>query len=95
MQIRAEAKRRFMIGLVTLLVAASVVAWVVLMNHPQVQYGPLASFCRPLYARAHNRIDTTKVDGWVPPDGNRSETDNPLRCGDLRRAGLLDDSVGS
>ena len=95
MQIPSEAKRRFMIVLVTFLVAASVVAWVVLMNHPQVQYGPLASFCRPLYARAHNLIDTTKVDAWVPPDGNRSETDKPLRCGDIRRAGLLDDSVRS
>jgi len=88
-----EATRRFGMVLIGLLIVALAVGWIVLMNHPRIQYSSAALYCRPLYAAARNSIDTTKVDGMVPVGGTQGETDNPLRCGDLRRANLLNDST--
>ena len=89
----SEATRRVGIVLIGLLIVALAVGWIVLMNHPRIQYSPAALYCRPLYAAAHSSIDTTKVDGMVPVGGTQGETDTPLRCGDLRRANLLNDST--
>jgi hypothetical protein len=90
-----HVKERSVAVLIGVLVVSFAVAWVALMSHPKVQYAPMAAFCRPLYAAARNHIDTMKVDAFVPPDGNRSESDKPLRCGQLRDARLLDDSTRS
>jgi len=82
-------------GVTVLVVVAFAIGWVVLMHHPKIQYTPDAVFCRPLYKAARNGIDTARVDGTTTPT-QRTEGDmNPLRCGDLRRANLLDDSVAS
>ena len=92
-QVPSEARRRIGLILIGLLTVALAAGWVALMNHPRVHYTPLALFCRPLYAAAHNPIDTTKVDAMVPPGITQGETTNPLRCGDLRQAHLLDDTT--
>ena len=39
-QVPSEAKRRMGIALAGLLIVLSAAAWVVLMNHPRIQYAP-------------------------------------------------------
>jgi hypothetical protein len=90
---RWESKRRLVLMATAVGVLAFFIVWAVVMHYPRVQYTPAAVFCRPLYAAARTPVDTSRVDATTTPT-QRTEGDmNPLRCGDLRRAGLLADTA--
>jgi hypothetical protein len=89
-----ERRRRLTIAAMVALIIGTVALWAFVVHNPRINYTPAAVFCRPLYAAARNAIDTSRVDATTTPT-QRTEGDiNPLRCGDLRRANLLDGVQG-
>ena len=90
-----ERKRRVVIVVTTLLVVGFAVAGFFLVSHPRVAYTPQIIFCRPLYQRARNAVDTSQADATVPISTTQGRATNPVRCGELRAANLLDDTTAS
>jgi len=68
------------------LITAALFIWV--WTTPRVGYAPAVARCREFYGSARTRLDSARVDGTAPFERTPGDI-NPIRCGDLRAAGLI------